>query len=308
MIRVCLDQCAISELARADSEATAIGALRAKLTDAVEKLEVLCPVAPETLVETLGLQPSERRVAIHQLQCDLADARMGGPIWAFKSMWKLFKQETLALARSLPPPSPWEIIQWHSVEQDELAAETWRDVVDAKKRMIERVKSFTFPEERWGASFEKVSAGIILEHASHVYRQVARLLAGEELLDEDEMGLEIARYLRENGATRTELEKLIEDIRYHRWEAIPVIYYRTQLMAQLETDSLSKKSSRAYDVNDEIDVPRLAVGLSAADVIITDAAMAQLCRTVKSHRSSPARVFAIRDAAEVVAHLESVLA
>lgn|GEM_PF-1218055 len=308
MIRVCLDQCAISELARVDSEATAIGTLRAKLTDAVEKLEVLCPVAPETLVETTGLQSSERRMAIHQLHCDLADARMGGPIWAFKSIWKLMNQETLALAQSLPPPSPVEIIRWHSVEGDELAAETWRDVVDTKKRMIERVQSFTFPEERWGASFKEVSAGIILEHVSHVYRQVTRLLAGEELREDDHMGLEVARFLQENGVNRTELEKLIQDILHHRWEAIPVIYYRTQLMAQLETDSLSKKSSRAYDVNDEIDVSRLAVGLSAADVIITDAAMAQLCRTVKIHRCSGAKVFAIREAAQVVAHLESVLA
>jgi len=233
---------------------------------------------------------------------------MGGPIWAFKSIWKLMNQETLALAQSLPPPSPVEIIRWHSVEGDELAAETWRDVVDTKKRMIERVQSFTFPEERWGASFKEVSAGIILEHVSHVYRQVTRLLAGEELREDDHMGLEVARFLQENGVNRTELEKLIQDILHHRWEAIPVIYYRTQLMAQLETDSLSKKSSRAYDVNDEIDVSRLAVGLSAADVIITDAAMAQLCRTVKIHRCSGAKVFAIREAAQVVAHLESVLA
>ena len=104
-------------------------------------------------------------------------------------------------------------------------------------------------------------------------------------------------------SSRPQLEKLLEDIRHHRWEAIPVIFSHTQITAQLEADCRRDKTPRKYDVNDEFDVSRIAVGLSSADLIITDAAMAQLCRSAKVGDWPRTKVFAIREAIEVVEFL-----
>jgi hypothetical protein len=52
-------------------------------------------------------------------------------------------------------------------------------------------------------------------------------------------------------------------------------------------------------VNDEFDVPRIAVGLSIADLIITDAAMTQLCRSAKVERWTKTKVFAIREVEKI---------
>jgi hypothetical protein len=121
------------------------------------------------------------------------------------------------------------------------------------------------------------------------------------------MGYDLALYLQEQRINRPELEKLLEDIRAHRWETIPVIFNRTQITAQLEAGYRREKTPRKYDVNDEFDVPRIAVGLSSADLIITDAAMAQLCRSAKTERWTRTKVFAIRESSEIVNFLRESL-
>jgi hypothetical protein len=306
MIIVCLDQCAISQLAKADSAQGPIAELRKVLLGGAQKLKLICPVASETIVETTGVKSAEERIKIYGLHSQLADARLGGPLWAFKNMWKVIDEETLALARSEEPPSFFELFRWHRIEDDKLAAETWRGVVEGKQRMLERVQSHPLVPVEGTPTLKVTSAGIVLEHAAHVYRQVKRLLAGETLDPKDHMGHELAQYLQQHGATKSELEKLIQDILYHRWEAIPVIYGRTQITGQLEFDYRGVNNPRNYDVNDEFDIPRVAVGLACSHLIVTDAAMAQLCYTVKTSSWSDARVFAIRDAEKVVAHLSSL--
>jgi hypothetical protein len=308
MIIVCLDQCAISALARSSTTGGAIGELRKTLLDASEKLKLICPVAPETIVETTGLKSSEHRILMYELHSALADARLGGPVWSFKSMWKMIKEETLALARCELPPSAFELIRWSRIDEDELAAETWRGVVEAKQGMLERVQSHPLTPVEGTPTLKATSAGIVLEHVAHAYRQIERLLAGEALDPKDHMGYEVAQYLQEKGVTKTQLEKLVQDILCYRWENIPVIYNRTQLAGQLEADYRSAGNPRNYNVNDELDIPRLAVGLSSADVIITDAAMAQICHTLKTNRWTETKVFAVRDAEEFLAYLESALA
>ena len=306
---ICLDQCAIWGLARSqDSTGNAVRELREKLLRAVDDLQVICPLASETIIETTGLKSADQRMRIHELHSRLADARLGGPIWAFKSMWQMIKEETLALARSESPPSAFEIMSWRRVDDDELAAETWRGVVESKQRMLERVESHPLRPIEGTPTLKVTSDGIIPEHVSHVFRQIKRLLAGKEIEPKDHMGYELAQYLQQQKVTKAQLEKLVQDILYHRWETIPVIYARTQIVGQLELDFRSEGNPRGYNANDEVDIPRLAVGLSSADVMITDAAMAQICYNVKIHRWTATKVFAVRDTEKILAHFESTLA
>jgi len=299
---ICLDQCAISELAKVSASSGPLYELRNALLKAAEALQVICPVAKETLCETAGIASREQRRSIYDLHCRLSDARLGGPIWSFKDMWKMIDEETIALARSEPPPSAFELIRWHSIEDDQLAENTWNTITSGKKRMIERVEAHTLLPADGKPAFERTPKGAVLavEHASHVLRQITRLLGGEPLQESDYMGYTLALYLKEQKTSRPQLEKLLEDIRHHRWEAIPVIFSHTQITAQLEADCRRDKTPRKYDVNDEFDVSRIAVGLSSADLVITDAAMAQLCRSAKVGDWPRTKVFAIREAIEVV--------
>jgi hypothetical protein len=308
MIIICLDQCAISELAKAALAKNSMGELRKILLEAAQELKLICPVASETIVETTGLKSAEQRIEIYELHSQLADPHAVGPLLAFKNIWKMIDEETLALARSQAPPSAFEFFRWRRVDDDKLAADTWRGVIEGKQRMLERVRAHELAHPgRPTIELTKKSAALATEHASHIYRQLERLLAGEGPDKSDHMGYELAVYLRQQDITRTELEKLKQDIVHHRWEAIPVIFNRTQLTARLEADFHQTNSPRSYDVNDEFDIPRLSVGLSSADVIITDSAMAQLCRTVKTDTWSSAKVFAIRDADKILAYFEAVL-
>jgi hypothetical protein len=309
MTVICLDQCAISELAKADSADGSIGQLKEMLLQAVRDVRLICPVAKETIVETTGLKSAEQRLKIYELHSRLAGRQVGGPLLAFKDMWKMIDEETLALARSQDPPSAYELFRWRRIDDDKLAAETWRGVIESKERMLKRVQSHALAHPgKPIIELTKKGAALATEHASHVGRQVERLLAGEEPDENDHMGYELALYLRRQRVTRAELEKLKEDIVHHRWETIPVVFNRTQLTARLEADFHQTDKPRRYKVNDEFDIPRLSVGLWSADVIITDSAMAQLCRTIKTDRWPSAKVFAIRDVSKVIEHLESLLA
>jgi hypothetical protein len=279
------------------------------LLQAVREIKLICPVANQKIIDTTGIKSAVQRLKIYDLHSRLAGPQVGGPLVAFKNMWKMINEETLALAQSQDPPSAFELFRWRRVDDDRLAAETWRGVVEGKERMLERVRShkLAHPGKPLIKSAKK-DVALATEHAGHVYRQVERLLAGKEPNEDDQMGYELAFYLRRQRIARAELEKLKQDILHHRWEAIPVVFNRTQLMARLETDFYKTDMPRNYKVNDEFDIPRLSVGLCSADVIITDSAMSQLCRVVKTDRWSTAKVFAIREVPNVLRHLTSLLA
>lgn len=282
--------------------------LKERFLRASDEAELVCPLAAETIVETTGLKAAQDRLRIHELHTYLAGGRLGGPLVAFKSMWQMIKEETLALARSEPFPSAFELARWKNVDDDELAAETQQRILEAKARMNARVQAHQLNHIEGEPTLDITSAGVILEHVAHVYRQVERLLDDKPLDPKDHMGYELAEYLRQQAVSKEQLAKLIQDILYHRWEAIPTIFNRTQLAGQLEVDYRNASNPRGYKVNDEVDIPRLAVGLSSADIIITDAAMAQACATVKTNRWTDCKVFAVRDTEKILGHLELALA
>ncbi|HEY4257316.1 MAG TPA: hypothetical protein VGM66_08895 [Candidatus Udaeobacter sp.] len=111
----------------------------------------------------------------------------------------MINEETVALARSEPSPSAFERIRWHSIDDDQLAEKTWSTITSGKKRMIERVKAHTLSPAHGKPVFERSPKGAVLavEHASHVFRQITRLLAGEPLQESDHMGYTLALHLKE---------------------------------------------------------------------------------------------------------------
>lgn len=305
-LNVCLDQCAISQLAISRKRNSAIDDLRDLMRDASQRGRLVCPVAPETIVETTAL-PLKCRRRIHELHCYLAGARDGGPLLAFKSMGKMINEETLALAKSNPFPSAFEVIHWQMIDDDRIAHEVATEVKAAKCKMEQRADLHQVATNCQYTLAMPPRDLVMVEHASHVYRQVQRLLRAEELWPEDHMGYDVCQYLLAQGITKPELMKLREDILQRRWEEIPVIVNRARLSAQLEAESIGGRSPRRYRVNDEFDIPRLSVGLASADVVITDAAMAQLCRTVKTQQWTHAKVFSVRETKDIVNYLNDAI-
>jgi hypothetical protein len=256
------------------------------------------------MVETMGANRAER-YAIYELQCELADAHRNGAVWTFKRMHQMINEETLALARSLPPPSAFQIGRWHSVDNEQLTRQLHEQLVAAKETMTQRALSTPLQSIQGDPLFDKIRDGISLDHAGQVYRQVERLLTGAPLEEEDYLGYDLAWYVRNAGVTKRELEKLLEDIQHRRWDAIPIVFIYANLCAQIEVDFRRRGTPKAYNVNDELDVPRMAVGLEAAEMIITDRGMAHVCRTVGPRCCSEAVAFSLNKADDAVAFLRS---
>ncbi len=278
----------------------------------------MCPIPPETILETSGIPSKEDRMKVYRLQCELAD--VGGQLAAFKSIHKLINEESLAIARGLRHPSCFEFGAWHSVDDDQLAEQHWKKLVKSKEAMINRFSILCANIDVSSLNLNDARQGILKEHAAHVFRHIERLEKDLHPIREEHthMGYDLACFLQDQRLSKIELAKLKEAIINRKWEAIPVIWYRGLLAAAREVDYRSP-TPKKYDVNDEIDIPRMAVAMNSATVCITDRSMAALCNNVnrtmtamskKAHIDDwePKVVFAIGDASNAADFIEAALA
>lgn len=298
---VCLDQCAISELALHYKRQPEFAELRTLLLEGVEAGKVICPIAAETFIETSALSVTER-AAIWELHLPLAAQHL-----VFKNLWQMIREETLALARDSEPPSPFQVIRLRNLLDDAVATNVTTDLQSGKEQMLKRVEQVPLVQIEGKPSLDSIRESVLLQHVSHVYRQTQRLLSGRGLDPADYMGLDLARYLVNAGITRKELEKLSEDLLHGRWQRIRVVFCRATLGSQLEVDWRRKGSPKKYDVNDEIDVSRLVVGLNAADLIITDGPMVSLCQSAKINKLSDAVITSVTKPEQALEFLRATL-
>ena len=313
-----LDQCAISGLAINGKCCQHKERLRNLLLKAHQDGMIVCPVPHETILETIGISSKQDRMTVYRLQCELAD--VGGQLVAFKSIHKLINEESLAIARGLKHPSCFELIAWHSVDDDRLAQQHWNNLVRAKDAMKTRFSILCADIDACSLNLNDARQGIVKEHAFHVLRQIERLEKCLHPTREDHMhmGFDLACFLQGQRLSEIELARLKEAIINRKWEAIPVIWYRGLLAAGREVNYRSPMPKQ-YDVNDEIDIPRMAVAMNSATVCITDRSMAALCNSVNKAMSAmskkariddwePKAVFAIGDASNAADFIEAALA
>lgn len=234
----------------------------------------------------------------------MAANRGGRGLIAFKGLWQIIAEESPALARGEPPAPAIELFEWLAMDDDETAkaiVDGYRSAKVQWKGNVARMGPVTGPKR----TIAKIRADVIREHASHVVRQIDRTIADQPLNQNDSMAIGLLERLLAMGITKDELLELRAAVVDRRWEQIPVITYRTLLAAQLEAGYST--GERAYNPNDEFDVSRVAVGLWAADIIITEAFMVDPCRKAGTKNYSSAEVFSIRDAADVAEFLRARL-
>jgi hypothetical protein len=238
----------------------------------------------------------------------LAGDPSGREVWFFKSFCQLQNEETLAIAQSLPFPYPVKLSSWSNIQDDVLAAIVSEEIRVVKERMKLRVDDHPLVPVDGKRPLKFFQKEVLLEHVAHIWRQVRRLLECNEPDPRDNMGYEVALYLQREGTTIEQLTRLRVALEYHQWEQIPVIRYRTILCGQLELeyrlDALS--TPRQYEVNDEFDIDRLVVGLHAADILVTDQKMAQLCINAKTEQHSQTQVFGMRQLRQALDLLRSL--
>jgi len=294
MLVVSLDQCAISALALRAAENPILAEICKLLMQGVEDGRVLCPIAPETIAETTGCQSADR-IAIHQLHCALANDPTGREVLFFKSMHQLINERTLELVRPVSETIATELKAWVRAEDEALASKIWEEILVARQRMRQRVESQSLVEVHGKPALESLRKAVVGEHALHVQRQLLRLLRDEEPDPAYHMAFGLAHHLVRSNATSDEINSLLKAVMEREWEQIDVVFFRGLLSARLELEWRWKSTPRAYDANDEFDIPRVVVALSEACLFITDRKMAQLCVKSEVDQYSPTKVFGMNE-------------
>lgn len=303
MLVIYLDQCAISSLVRDADSSHSISALRALLLDGVQRNDLICPIPDETLLESAGMQHATRE-QMWDLHLKLAANHL-----AFKNYWQLVREETIAIARSEAPPFWLQMVNFKSLSDHALARTISEQVTEAKKEMKNRVAGGTFQKASPDAVLMDIVESVLKQQVSHVYRQVCRLIEGKVPDPSDHMALDLATALQKEQLSQAELGRIVEELLSRRWEQIPVIFYRGLLVAQCEIESSRVRGDpRGYKVNDEFDIPRLAVGLGYANLILTDRPMVELCRATKMEEFSDCKVGTLTEPDEALETVKRLLA
>jgi hypothetical protein len=297
MTTVSLDQNVVSNLVKNGNDPY-WQVLREQLVAGVRAGKLLCPIPKETIFETI---PCSRdvRVKIYGL---LQQLSLG---LSFKQFSTIKGEETLALVRPGTPTFPFERIVWHSVEDDELATVKAKEIQDAKAVMWRRMQAFVPSAGQDKLSVKELRGEVIASRAGSLFRQVERLIAGQQLDPADDLQFGLCRFLSSRGITRPELEHLRQRILAHEWEAIPVVFFSAALGAILDHGRIR---GRKYQVNDEIDICRLAIALWAADVAITERSMACVVRQFEKEWAERLNVFAANERKAIRECLETATA
>lgn len=271
--------------------------LREQLLAGVKVGKLICPIPKETIVETI---PCSRdvRVKIRNLSHELS---LG---FSFKPFGVIEGEETLALVRPRVATDPYERIIWHSVEDDVLVAARLEEMREAQTLMRRQMDAFVAPpgQDKW--TVEEIRSRVIESRAASFYRQIERLLSDQPLDPTDDLQLGLCRFLVSRGITKAELEQLREKILTHKWGAIPLVFFAAALGALLDHGRIR---GRKYQVNDELDIQRVAIALHSDAVMIIENSMSYQVKQFEKEWGENLNVFGIKDRDAIKAKLEMVL-
>jgi hypothetical protein len=292
-----LDQNAVSNLVKNGHEPFWRD-LRELLLSGVKSAKLLCPIPKETIAETAPC-PREVRVMIRDFQHALS---LG---FSFKSFGVIEGEETLALVRPGFQSCAYEQIVWHSVEDDSLASAATEEIHDVKSLMCRRMDPFVPTPDRLKLTVKELRSQVIASRAGSLYRQSERVIAGQPLDSTDDLQFELCQFLVSHGTTKAEVKQLADKILTHEWEAIPLVWFHATLGALLDYDRLR---GMRYDLNDEIDLCRVAIALHTSAMMITDGKMAEFVRRLEREVDHKFDVFGIKEQDAIMTALRSVIA
>ena len=271
--------------------------LREQLFAGVKAGKVICPIPKETIAETIPCL-RDIRIKIRDLQQELS---LG---FSFKPFGAIEGEETLALVRPDIATFPYERIFWHSVEDDALAQARTMEIHAAQEVMRRRLDAFVPSPDTGRLTVKEIRCRVITSRAGSFYRQMERLIAGQPLDPNDDLQLDLCRFLVKHHITKTELEQLRETVVRHKWEAIPLLFFHAALGALLD---FGRVRGRKYQPNDETDLIRIAIALHSSAMMITEKSMAYSVRQLQNECGENLQVFAMNEREAIRAYLEKAL-
>ena len=290
MTRVYLDQNAVSYLTSACRSAS-WEAIRGLLVEGFELERIVCPMPSETLLES-AVRSLADRVATEEFFWSVSYGLM------FRNMSEILIDSTLALVRENHVTASIKVIQPGWATHNDAAADTATLFQDARKQMELCVED---ARDRSPKSPEEVLKGTVESRSTAFWRDLEKYLEGTATSPSDyEIGW-LMEELIQRGLDERETKNLIEEVRYHRWEEIPVNAFDLLLGSRWDHEL---RSGKGYKVNDEIDRWRMAVGLAHADLVITDRYAASLCRRARTEDHGGAVVFSAGQTDAILQYIE----
>ena len=273
--RISIDQNCLSNMAKGVGDSPKLlAALRKTCSDG----KIICPIhLKESIYESAALPPGFRK-QVFALQIELSDR------FAFYDFADhvCFKTKELIHGKFLYPliwESRTQLTEGHDF------AEIAKEFAIAKEDYNHRVAQKTnYPPPSFskGMKGAKVYLGVAGDRAYSLWR-ILESLRDKGTLTTDREELELAvivgGFLAAIRISPEDCNRLIHCIKHHQWETIEYLYIHARLGAQLELQCLS--GHRDMNLNDQVDLTRLAVGLNDADIVLCDTAMAGVVRQSK---------------------------
>jgi hypothetical protein len=292
---ISLDQNALPSMEPGGQIRSPWSEIRARLIAAVEAGNAVCPIPPETVIESLPLSPNR-----HRRLKDLQDRLSRGA--CLKPYPLVLAEEVLALVRPEVTAAPLKPGTWDDVETRWVRGPRDR-LVNLKQQIQENMRSQSINYNNRGLSRDDIERVVHEGESGDLYRNLERMEAGHPLAPNRCYTASVCGFLKLHGITKDEIQKLKEQVLCHRYEVIPVLFYYARLLSQYEFDLL--RGGRRQEVNDIHDLTRAALALWAADIYVCDAEMAETCRKVGMGELTGTIVMSVRHPKTLLEHLKA---
>lgn len=295
-LRIYLDQCAVSEITKDPS----LEKLRDLLVKSADHGTVFCLLPFDTILEASICAIPETREAIFSF------FRVVSGGFVFRQFYDILADEILSIVR----PNHQVVGFDHTWEMDrlrDLSAQIGPDFGELKNDRNAALRSWVDPLRPQNMSFKKVLESVTREPVARLWRDLRQIISSSDPQSLSEFDCpRITQFLLKHRITVDEAEKLEEELRHHKMDAIPVQLFHNRLAAAGSHLLLQRREAQ-MDYNDIIDQERLSVALAYSDFAITDKRMVARVERSGVCKISACVVFKVSDLLEFEQALKSRL-
>ena len=296
MTIVCLDQCAVGCLA--ERQLPQWESIREILEDGFKAARIVCPFPTETFLETATCQNRALRIEIEAFFSKVS----GG--YRFRDFGELIIDNSIALFRPDFEVESLQKIDFHGwAGRDDLVSSLAKYHDSSRERLSKTISQHCYPPEAKSMSFDEVFRSAEKDRSDMMWGDLERFLKGSRSKDEFALPWLIGGLIQQR-MTDCEAELLREAVRNGKWIKIMENKLELLLLSLWHHDKIQGRRKK-HDPNDEIDRWRAVVGLSCAELFVTDRPAAALCKRVASLVGLHAEIIPVNQPDEIISFLQS---
>lgn len=296
MIIVYLDQCAVGCLA--EREPPIWEEIRRILEDGFKAERIVCPFPTETLLET---SPCDREL---RLEIEAFFSKVSGG-YRFRDFGERMVDNSIGLVRPAFEVEHLAKINFNGWAGRDDMTSSLKQIRDHGCKSISEIFSHhVYPPEAKSMSLEALYRNAAMDRNDMVRRDICRFLKGVSSREIFEIPW-LIEGLIQHRMSHYEAERLRDAVENGKWGQIMENQLELLLVSQWNYEII-QVSRKKHDSNDAIDRWRAVVGLTCAELFVTDRAAAAHCRGVASLAGLPAKVIAVNQPQEIVGFLQSV--